>query len=79
VAKAKAICRYLELCESPVIGFSTAGPKEFVGTDPLSHHFQDHGERSQIFDGFKGENETCPKQRGDLEIARRNGDSGVHG
>jgi hypothetical protein len=41
---------------------------------------KDHGEQSQIFDGFKGEKATCPKRRGDLEIARRNGDdSGVHG
>ena len=41
---------------------------------------KDHGEQSQIIDGFRVEKATCPKRRGDLEIARRNGDdSGVHG
>ena len=60
--------------------FTIVGPKEFLvrterGCRIIS---KDHGEQSQIFDGFKGEKATCPKRRGDLK--RRNGDdSGVHG
>lgn len=62
--------------------FSITGPKIIflVGTERGCRIIsKDHGEQSQIFDGFKGgKKATCPKRRGDLEIARRNGDdSGV--
>jgi hypothetical protein len=77
VVKAVVYCRHLQLRRRD-IDSQLPNKRARQDTSAVAKFPRVIENSHKIFDGFKGENATCLKQRGDLEIARRNGDSGVH-